>query len=613
MCFCNKKIPKMIILLLVMVLVLFCSTSGQASNDGSWDEYSNRFFKIEYPADWIKFAVGDRVGFTSKDSSRYFGIDINQKYIGSFDNFKSAVKSNIKSLYSEVSQVKTEKILVDDQAAYKIEAENDKFYTNIFAVYKNKNLFYIQFLALKSEYRSNIDTVRSMVDSFKFYDFEAMKEKDKVVKDRKLTSIEALEDAEYLFDILEEVHPDIYRYYNKKAASQEIKQILKEIKNKKLISKKELFNLLAPYVALFKDGHTKLSNYDEYQRYLNKGGKKFPLEVIVNKNRLFVAKDLTGNNIPVATEILNINGFTSYEIIKKMKTLVSYDTPGDRVRRLENNFSRLLWTIYDEGEPFLVNLKMEQGKEKLIFLRGIEGKHDIKKATDYFDLSYPDEDVALLKIGTFTRGKEFKSFVDNSFHDIKEKGCQQLVIDIRDNGGGYPILASYLYEYITEKPYYTEKVRKIKLSDYVLENSSRYKLGQIAKLDNKEYMVFQNSLEKPAENGNRFNGTAYILIDKGTYSAAATFASMVKDFETGILIGEETGGYASNTGNVEDILLPYSGIKLEVATSQSIRPGGQANGRGVIQDVKIDVDSLRINQGKDYVLKRVLDKIKNEL
>ncbi|AZR72548.1 hypothetical protein BBF96_03605 [Anoxybacter fermentans] len=611
-----KLLLNILVLSFLVILVLFYSNLGEASSKLVWKEYSNQYFKIKYPAEWNKAEAGNRVGFAPINGSIYFGFDIDvvtTEDVSSFEKFQNRFKNQIKKLHSSASEIEVEEISIDGQPAYKILATNSLYQIKgfIISVYKNKTAFDLTFTGTEEEYFNYYNVFEEMINSIKFYNFKVEEEEIKLVKGRKLTSKEAIEDALYLFEKLEEIHPNLYKYYSKQEAYVYFNQIKEEISKKDEISKLELYKLLAPYVASFKDGHTELSIYNEYNSYLEQGGKIFPLKVVIKGDKLFVGEDFAESDISVATEILSINGVSSSEILETMKKNISYDLEGFRIKRLEDDFPMWLWANYGKKDFFAVKFKIKSGEVKSVFLKGIK---DIKKKENDFSLSYPDEGVALLKINNFysERGEKFKTFVDKSFKEIKSKKCKNLIIDLRNNGGGTSILVSYLYEYITNKPYCTVKETRYKLSDYVLEHGEYFKLSQVAKLGNKRVLVEKPELKKPNKNQYKFNGCIYVLIGKGTYSAAVNFAAMVKDFITGILVGEETGGYASYYGNSVDIELPYSGLTLKVATTQNIRPAGYDNGKGVLPDVKVDVDPLMLVQGKDQVLETVLQMIKNK-
>lgn len=612
----GKKI--LLIILTLVIAVVFLGNLGEANNNLVWKEFSNKYFKIAYPAEWNKVAAGNRVGFAAVNSSEYFGFDINvidTEDLFSLKDFQHRIDREIKKLHSEASSIEVENIFIDSHPGYKVIVTNSSYQIKgvIISIFKDQIAIDLIYTGNEDEYLENMEIMNTMINSLRLFDVDKEEKIVDLVKDRNLTVKEALKDAKFLFEKLEELHPNLYKYYTKREANEYFHQIEREVMQKNELTKLELYRLLAPYVAKFNDGHTALSIVKEYNNYLELGGEILPIKVVAKGDQLFTRELYTENNIPKGTEVLSINGLTSLEILETMKKGVSSDLEGDRLGRVEDDFPMLLWANYGQQNFFVVKFKMKSGEVKSIFIKAIESKADRdKKQHDYY-LSYPDEKVALLKINNFNveNGMKFKTFVESSFEEIKHKKCENLIIDIRNNGGGTTALVNNLYGYITDKPYRDVREIRYKLSDYVLEHGSYLKLSRVAKLGNTRIMVEERELKKPDENSDKFKGNIYVLIGDNTYSAAVSFAAMVKDFDTGLLVGEETGGYASHTGNSVNLKLPYSGLTLRVATMYSIRPAGYDDGRGVVPDVEVDVDPLKLLQGEDQVLETVLEIIKN--
>src|SRR5690606_39536992 len=124
----------------------------------------------------------------------------------------------------------------------------------------------------------------------------------------------------------------------------------------------------------------------------------------------------------------------------------------------------------------------------------------------------------------------FKKFVDSSFVEITERESKNLIIDLRDNGGGSEGNEDYLFSYLTEKPY--TKYKHVELSkfsfsfldftDYSsiedreeLENELRAenKMVENGKIYRKEGLYIPEALKS-----NTFKGQVYILTSGWTYS-----------------------------------------------------------------------------------------------
>ncbi len=241
-----------------------------------------------------------------------------------------------------MNDIKMERIKIDSQSAYKIIATNSLYQGKviIICVYQDKTAFELTFTGTEDEHLKNSKIVEEIISSFRFNDFktEDTKKETKLVQGRKLTLEEALADAQYLFEQLEEVHPNLYNHYSKEEAHKYYHQIIEEISQKIEISTLELYQLLAPYVASFKDGHTSLEIYKEYTNYPKQVGKIFPLDVIIKGDQLFVANNFGETRISVGIEIFSINGVSVVGVdVDQLKLTLGEDQVLDAVLEITKN------------------------------------------------------------------------------------------------------------------------------------------------------------------------------------------------------------------------------------------------------------------------------------
>ncbi len=124
-----------------------------------------------------------------------------------------------------------------------------------------------------------------------------------------------------------------------------------------------------------------------------------------------------------------------------------------------------------------------------------------------------NEKTGYIKINRFaeTTGAEFHS----ALLDLKRKGVQQLVIDLRENGGGF-----------LEK---AVEVADELLKDKELIVFTKNKKGHV----DKTYAT---------ENGNFESGKVYVLIDEGSASASEILAGAVQDNDRGTIVGRRSFG-----------------------------------------------------------------------
>jgi C-terminal processing protease CtpA/Prc len=121
-----------------------------------------------------------------------------------------------------------------------------------------------------------------------------------------------------------------------------------------------------------------------------------------------------------------------------------------------------------------------------------------------------------------------------------------------------------------------------------------------------DLVVPELNLEKTHENDTRFNGNLFLLTNKSTFSAAATFAGIFKELSLGTIIGEETGGIISYYGDFWFMKTPNTGIMFHVSPKRFIQYGGTEYDKGVIPDYKIDDEG-------DSIIFYTYDLIKRQL
>lgn len=130
------------------------------------------------------------------------------------------------------------------------------------------------------------------------------------------------------------------------------------------------------------------------------------------------------------------------------------------------------------------------------------------------DASYIIEDkLGYIKINRFseTTFKEFKSALD----DLQDKGIEKLVLDLRDNPGGYISTAERIVDEFLEK----DKLVLI----------TKNKSGDI----NKTYSTRRGDFE---------HGKLYVLINENSASASEIIAGALQDNDKGTIIGRRSFG-----------------------------------------------------------------------
>ena len=371
----------------------------------------------------------------------------------------------------------------------------------------------------------------------------------------------------------------------------------------------EFHKIIAPLVALSKEDHTDIFLPKDIKEeiFINEDIKYLPLIVRFLGTKLYCIRNGSDNPEKIETfEIEEINGETPIEIATKIGNLFASD---GYIKTLKYDdlsgfgFSRYYYYYYGILENYEVKFKgiAEPMNFKSLSINQIN--INLKKSTNIVKEKVEKEPLqfeiinsktALITINTFhnpeikkkSKYKTLKKFLAFSFYEIKEKGIENLIIDIAENGGGTEGNEGLLYSYFGDNYQKYKKVR-VKAQKVILDNGIDKPIqlktfGFLERIFTNKKMD-DGSLERKNGIGfglmaykkspkNKFNGKVYVLISPITYSGGSEFSNMMYSKGLATFIGQETGGgYFGNTsGYVRSLTLPYSKIIIDIPAIQFV-------------------------------------------
>ncbi len=419
---------------------------------------------------------------------------------------------------------------------------------------------------------------------------------------------QAVEDLDFFVQTLENVHPDLYHNIGREQFHTLVKDSKENLPER--ITLEEWFKEISKITAVIKDGHTG----PDFSFLANSGilffKKIFPYKIRIIGEGIFVIKNYSyKDDIEPGSEILKINGIAAAEVIKQTSSLLSYENKIFRDVLLTIPFYFGMWN--DFGEFEIEYLENSTDEIKTINTFGgiyakIEFQNEIMESYSepYYEYELLDDNTGYIKFHRFSNLSRFKDFLKNSFDSMKTSQVNDLIIDIRDNGGGNSSLGDELLKYISDQKFRQFEKVKIKISDEVIKRN---------KISDKHIdsigAVFTNentSEIEPKEKEERFEGRVYLLTGERTFSSAADFTSAFQCYDVGEIIGGETGGLTVCFGDKFHFTLPNSGLRVGVSYKKFYNACGIENNRGVIPDYIIG-NSLRDEiRGYDRVLKFAL-------
>ncbi len=424
------------------------------------------------------------------------------------------------------------------------------------------------------------------------------------------------QDINSLKSELERYHAGLYRYCSKEQMDQYFDEATGSSNG---LNGEELYAQVTFLLSQVKCGHTRASMPANMRSMYHSDSRFLPFGIVMLGDEPYVSASLD-KDIPEGARLTRINGKTFAEIEQLIFDHLAADgfiTTGKR-RMISRLFSSY-YQLYVDGEHEKVDVEYITADDQ-ITTRTIDRipyaeletlpNSQNRRTTLAMDHS---NDHSYMRISTFGQqslanaGLDYEAFLAKSFSILKSRGVENLILDLRGNGGGRDNYGALLVSYLLPKEFgYFDNIQVT--FDYEGHG------GVVAKAG-KRYVTSHQGLTKWKPQADVFEGNLYILIDGGSFSTCADVATVLHHNDRGVFLGQETGGgYDGNTsGNTRSITLPNSNIKVYVPmwkyTTANI--GHQFPGRGVIPDHEIIPNWEQFIINEDVVLKKTLDLIRD--
>lgn len=450
---------------------------------------------------------------------------------------------------------------------------------------------------------------------------------------KKYSKSQLISDFNILVNSLKEAHTGIYWYNTEEQFDHFVASQKKLIKDS--LNGLEFFNVVAPIVSYTKEDHCDIYLSEDVSHFLETNGLFIPLSVLSVNEKVYILNNPSKDVKIKGFELKKINGQSITKIYKDLFNTIASDgfIKQSKYRWLDNiRLSTMYASTIEQEKEFEIEVTDPTSHTNTVYkLQSVnkKGLQNISKEVGlYADLEPAkfeifESNTAILTINTFhdvlfeEKGMAFKPFISNSFKEIVRLKIKNLIIDIRENGGGTEGNEDYLFSYLTDKPYI--KYRDVEISsfhysfyqytDYAEEESIKELEEDIKKehylADDGRILRKEGIEEVEPLKSNPFLGNTYILTSGWTYSGGAEFSSLMRQHTNALFIGEEVGGgfYGNTSGYSFLLTLPNTQISVDLPLLKfSLEVDKGKLGRGVIPDYPIQPTFTDYINGKDAVL-----------
>lgn len=425
---------------------------------------------------------------------------------------------------------------------------------------------------------------------------------------KKMSRAQLVADADSLYARLYDIHPNMFAVYPKQDFEQEMERVKAQFADSMTVL--DFYRNITPLISGLKDGHTNMY-MPSYSLDWENQKVVFPLSVDINKKeyRVTIRENLSDlqPDLPIGGEILSINGKDIKSILNEFLRYVSGESNLFKFERIRSDFYLLCFMVYGEHTQFTVTYQSEDEKKTVTvealslneyFSKQKERRKEKKEVWRNYSLDInKDTSTAIIDFRSFSDFDKFEAFLDSTFTLIKEQGIENLIVDIRRNGGGNSGLGDELFQYISPVPFVQYGRVDVKVSSTLKRLHSDI-------TDTIGLKVYEGKLIELRKNHKRFFGNCYLLTSNNSFSSAVNFAWAFQYFKVGKVIGEETGGNIVCFGDLVDYGVPNTGIKFSSSYKQFYGYGADDSHRhGVIPDYAVPAD-----EAMDYTIKLIREK-----
>ncbi len=380
------------------------------------------------------------------------------------------------------------------------------------------------------------------------------------------------QDLHYLASELPRLHINAFHSISKEAFEREVARIDSLIPN---LKPREIKVELTKLVALIGDGHTRFDWLSTSYSLV------VPLQLYWLRDGLFVTGTIDKYKQILGTRVIGIASTTIEQAYEKICQLIPRECEGFLLDKSANYLTKVdnLYSLGIANNTDSVQFVFEtKGNDTVAIYLATSYKYNsasyyslpenpplYRTRTDleYWSEYFKEINTLYLKYNAFINPASFPKFSDKFWQMVEDSSIEFVIIDFRDNEGGF----SYCFD---------------SFFDHILTHDN---------INQKNHL--------------------YVLVNRGSFSSASQYAFQIRQATNALLAGEEMGNATSSYGEVRYFKLPNSGIKISYCIKYFV------DWPDSLPPFKIDIpvtpSSDEYFSGEDPVLDSVIQRIQKTL
>jgi hypothetical protein len=457
-----------------------------------------------------------------------------------------------------------------------------------------------------------------------------------------LSVAEAREDLQYFRKKMEAWCPSIGYYQPAQRFEKSLDSLVQNIIQP--IDYQQFYQKILPIHNTLQDGHFGI--YHKKKRSI-KTLKLLPFYPKKADGKFWVWMDITPNaSLPRGTELIRLNGQPFGELFDFLctKFRIGNDGPEDygATQQVQNNFVLFYSNWFGSQDSVELTYKLTDTSQVMTRKFACEldatlgnimrtRKKSPQKSYPNMSLEIVDSlpKTAVLNVSSFSGigkydvfGIRFRKRAKKAFRIAQERGIENLIIDLRNNGGGAVSNCESLLRYLLKERFELVGAGTMKKRAIWPYSGGLFGLPSIwfftAHRYDKNNKVWHNRkhkkpIKKPIKTYH-YDKKVYFLTNGGCFSGGAATPALARSHGVGTFVGEPTGGAYLGCfgGRYKYIKLPNSKILVRIPLKQLDYAVDIAKSNGVVfkPDFLVARSGNDIKMSRDAVMEYVFGLIK---